>query len=79
MEFLGDSQTFLGVISSFLVLCIVINESNFIYNILGDIKKRISREIDKFDKTTDLQQINTILNSSDYKLFERYIGKALCA
>lgn len=35
MEFLGDSQTFLGVISSFLVLCIVINESNFIYNIIS--------------------------------------------
>ena len=73
MEFLGDSQTFLGVISSFLILCIVINESNFIYNILDDIKIRISREIDKFDKDTDSQQINTISNSSDYKLFERYI------
>lgn len=72
MIFLGSSQTFLGVLISLFVLCMVLNDGNFLYNILVEIKSRIYKEIDDLDKELKFEDIN---DSSDYKLLIRHINE----
>ena len=38
---LGNSQTFVGIIATLVILCIARNTNNFIYEVLSDIKCEI--------------------------------------
>ncbi len=44
--FLGDSQTFLGILATIVVLCVLLNDSNFIHNILVSIKKQVFSSVE---------------------------------
>ena len=70
MEFLGYSQTFIGVLTSLVVLCIL-DSGNFIHGILGKIGDRIDEEIKSLDKSLDLK--SKIEGQSNYKLFQLFI------
>lgn len=77
MIFLGSSQTFFGVLASLLVLCLVLDKSNFLYNILDEIQVRINEEIEKLNTAIDSIDFNVVdkilKKRSDYKLLGRYI------
>lgn len=73
MEFLGYSQTFIGVLASLLVLCIVLDKSNFIYNILNNIKEQIENEIAELDRDTGFNNIDDISSGLGYTYLEKYI------
>lgn len=70
MEFLGHSQTFIGVLTSLIVLCIL-DSGNFIHGILEKIGERITTEIKQLDRTLDLK--GRIEKEPAYKLFSRFI------
>lgn len=70
MEFLGYSQTFIGVLTSLVVLCIL-DSGNFIHGILDKIGDRIDAEIKGLDKSLDLK--SKIEGQSNYKLFQIFI------
>ena len=73
MEFLGYSQTFIGVLASLLVLCIVLDKSNFIFNILNNIKEQIKNEIAELDRDTGFNNIDDISSGFGYTYLEEYI------
>lgn len=70
MEFLGYSQTFIGVLTSLVVLCIL-DSGNFIHGILERIGDRISSEINSLDKNLDLK--SNIEKKANYKLLQYFI------
>lgn len=56
MELLGSSQTFLGFLGSLLVLCILMNEGNFILKIVDKVKDDIKNKIIALDNRNNLQE-----------------------
>ena len=75
MLFLGGSQTFIGILASLIVLCVILDKSNFIHSILDEIGKRIDEEIKSLDKAVGFDVINDVPANSDYKLLQRYINE----
>lgn len=75
MLFLGGSQTFIGILASLIVLCVILDKSNFIHSILDEIGKRIDEEIKNLDSTVGIEVINDVPKKSDYKLLHRYIDE----
>ena len=75
MLFLGGSQTFIGILASLIVLCVILDKSNFIHSILDEIGKRIDEEIKSLDKAVGFDVINDMPANSDYKLLQRYINE----
>lgn len=75
MLFLGGSQTFIGILASLIVLCVILDKSNFIHNILDEIGKQINDEIKNLDSTVEIEVINDVPEKSDYKLLRLYIDK----
>lgn len=71
MELLGSSQTFLGTLATLTILCVFHNKSNFILNILGQVKKNFQNEINSLRINTKFENIT---ESSDYKLLNRYLN-----
>ena len=47
---LGNSQTFIGVLATIVVLCVVTSSGNFLYDILKGIAKPVTYKIKKFKK-----------------------------
>ena len=75
MEFLGYSQTFLGVLASLFVVCIVLNPNNFIYNILKNIENRIQDEIKDYDNNvSNFNKIENLENEFGYRFLVQYIN-----
>lgn len=56
MELLGSSQTFLGFLGALLVLCILMNEGNFILKIVDKVKDDIKNKIITLDNKNNLQE-----------------------
>lgn len=50
MEFLGYNQTFVGVLASLLVLCLVLNSSNLLRALLKNTRKSVVAAIDEMQK-----------------------------
>ena len=74
MELLGYSQTFMGVLTSLLVLCIIINNSNFIHEILGKIGDKIDKEIESLDHTINIEAAYyKLTKKASYKLLQCFI------
>lgn len=73
MLFLGGSQTFIGILASLIVLCVLLDKSNFIHSILDEIGKRIDEEMKNLDKEIGIDVNNDVPKESDYKLLQRHI------
>jgi hypothetical protein len=70
MTFLGSSNTFLSVLVTLIVLCILSNDSNFIHKILAEIKERINVQILRMKNESNFESITS---TSQYKLLQYYI------
>ena len=68
MELLGNSQTLLGTLATLTILCVFHNDSNFIYKILEDVKKRFEDEIKSLRTNTKIEKIT---ERRDYKLLKQ--------
>jgi hypothetical protein len=68
--FLGSSSTFLSVLVTLIVLCILSNDSNFIHEILTDIKNKINIQIRSLKNESDF---GSITSTNEYKLLQYYI------
>lgn len=64
INLLGNSQTFFGVISTIIILSILKVESNFIFEILKNIKDHI---ITKIQDSKPAVSFDSVKNGSDYK------------
>lgn len=75
MEFLDYSQTFIGVLTSLVVLCVIINSSNFIHEILKKIGDKIDEEIDSLDHTINIEAAydKAVKGQAPYKLLQKFI------
>lgn len=75
MEFLGYSQTFIGVLTSLVVLCVIVNTSNFIHEILEKIGNKIDKEIDTLDHTINIEAAydKNVKVKAPYKLLQQFI------
>ena len=65
VDFLGNSQTFLGVLATIIILFIISNNSNLIREILKEVKEKIAKSVENLQVNTDLSNIT---NTSEYKL-----------
>lgn len=72
LTLLGRSQTFFGVIATLIILCISKKESNFMMDILGNIKKMIEGRIENLKPSLDF---NTIKADANYKAIWLYANK----
>lgn len=65
--FLGESQTFVGVLATVIVMCVLAGESNFIYQILTLIKKQMEDKLKDVSAVVSFQKLH---NDSDFKLLK---------
>lgn len=70
MDFLGNSQTFLGTLATLAILCVLFSESNFIHEILKDIKEGFKNEIKSMRVNTNFENI---IESNEYKLLSLFV------
>ena len=74
MVLLNGCQTFIGVLATLIVLCIILDDkSNFIHKILAEVKERVQKDIDKLDKETSFERIDDVSDKSEYKLLIHHI------
>lgn len=72
MVFLGSSQTFIGTLATLAILCILFNDSNFIYRILSEIKNNFTDDINRLRKEANFDDV---IPSPEYKQLNDYIQK----
>lgn len=65
--FLGGSQTFVGVLATVIVMCVLAGENNFIYKILSLIKAQMADNLKNVSSDINFSKLN---NNSDYKLLK---------
>lgn len=79
IDFLGGTQTLVGVLATLVILCMFNQQSNFTLPILKEIRKKVKRKLKALKITADTDKI---ANSSDYKWLESYLeessDKELC-
>ena len=69
--FLGGSQTFVGVLATVIVMCVLAGETNFIYKILSLIKNQMSDNLKNVSSDVNFSKLN---NDSDFKLLKVLIS-----
>ena len=69
--FLGGSQTFVGVLATVIVMCVLAGENNFIYKILSLIKEQMADNLKNVSSEIDFSKLN---NDSDFKLLKVLIN-----
>lgn len=77
MIFLGGSQSFIALLASLIVLCVILDKTNFIYNILDEISNRITEEKKKLDQSVSIRRdtaLEGMKSDSKYKLLQLYIN-----
>lgn len=67
---LGKSQTFVGVLSTLLILCITRNENNFILDVLKKIKSQVVSYIKGLKPDSFFEEFS----SSEFKLLKQFLG-----
>lgn len=73
MEFLDYSQTFIGVLTSLVVLCII-TSGNFIHEIIDKAGDEIGSKIQELKEKTDIKAIyGGVQNLAAHKLLQRFI------
>lgn len=70
ISLLGDSQTFLGIIATLTILCILHNDGNFITKMLSLVYDRIKKEIGKLSKKVKVAQSD----STEWKLLMLFLS-----
>lgn len=65
--FLGKSQTFVGVLATVIVMCVLAGENNFIYKILYLIKAQMADNLKNVSSEINFIKLN---NNSDFKLLK---------
>lgn len=70
INLLGGSQTFLGVIATLTILCILNNDGNFITKMLSLVFERIQKRIEILDKIKV-----TPSESTEMKLLVRFLSE----
>ncbi len=65
--FLGGSQTFVGVLATVIVMCVLAGENNFIYKILSLIKAQMADSLKNVSSEINFSKLS---NNSDYKLLK---------
>lgn len=65
--FLGGSQTFVGVLATVIVMCVLAGENNFIYKILSLIKAQMADNLKNVSSDINYDKLN---NNSDFKLLK---------
>ena len=75
MSLLGDSQTFLGTLTSLIALCILFNTNNFIKEILRKISKNIDKDIKELNNSINIDEIynKNVIDSSNYSKLLKFI------
>lgn len=69
--FLGGSQTFLGVLATIIVMCVLKGDSNFIFKILTLIKEQMAENLKNVSADVNFDRLH---NDSDYKLLRVLLG-----
>ena len=69
--FLGGSQTFLGVLATIIVMCVLKGDSNFIFKILTLIKEQMAENLKNVSADVNFDRLH---NDSDYKLLRILLG-----
>lgn len=70
ISLLGDSQTFLGIIATLTILCILHNDGNFITKMLSLVYDRIKKEIGELSKKVKVAQSD----STEWKLLMLFLS-----
>ena len=65
--FLGGSQSFVGVLATVIVMCVLAGENNFIYKILSLIKAQMADNLKNVSSDINFDKLN---NNSDFKLLK---------
>lgn len=68
---LGNSQTFVGIIATLVILCIARNTNNFIYEVLSDIKCEIVEYTKELKPTVSLDSVKLVLIISQFFCIRR--------
>ena len=69
--FLDGSQTFVGVLATIIVMCVLAGENNFIYKILTLIKTQMADNLKNVSSDINFCKLK---NDSDYKLLKVLMG-----
>lgn len=70
ISLLGGSQTFLGIIATLTILCILHNDGNFITKVLSLVYDRIKKEIGELSKKVKVAQSD----STEWKLLMLFLS-----
>lgn len=70
ISLLGGSQTFLGIIATLTILCILHNDGNFITKMLSLVYDRIKKEIGELSKKVKVAQSD----STEWKLLMLFLS-----
>lgn len=65
--FLGGSQTFVGVLTTVIVMCVLAGDNNFIYKILSLIKTQMADNLKNVSSDINYNKLN---DNSDFKLLK---------
>lgn len=71
IAFLGESQTFIGVLATVIVMCVIVGESNFIHKILDLIKRQMADNLKNVSAEVSFAKLH---DDSDYKLLKVLIS-----
>lgn len=72
IQLLGNSQTFIGVLATIVVLCVVTGSSNFLYNILESYAKPTRENIKNFKGELE-KQTSLLIKADSHKKFLNFI------
>lgn len=72
-ELLGNSQTFLGVLATIIMLFIIEDKSNLISYILTEIGEKLNEQIKALTVTTSLEE--SVQQSANYKLLRYFMDR----
>lgn len=72
LELLGGSQTFLGVLTTIVILFVINEPTNLIHYILLEVKGKIEMQINSLKVNTG---IDSVLNSASHKLLKLFLEK----
>lgn len=71
IAFLGESQTFVGVLATVIVMCVIVGDSNFIHKILDLIKRQMADNLKNVSAEVSFAKLH---DDSDYKLLKVLIS-----
>lgn len=71
--FLGHSQTFVGLLSTIVILCVIIGKDNFLYTILLRIAENLQKTLDDKNTISNVD-VDDVKKTEKYKLLQQCAG-----